>query len=326
MKFSVIVPVYNVADYLENCIDSIINQDYEDYELILIDDGSTDGKSNVLCDEIKRKYNKVTVIHQENKGLGEARNSGIRIAQGEFLVFVDSDDSINEGMLSTISNYIDRYNTDIINFGYNICSEGKDKVKCLDNIKSDVVFNIKNCPEFMESSPTAWTRVWRKKLFTENNIYYPSRVWYEDIRTTEKLFAVSESIVSINECFYNYYVRDNSITHNTNIERNIEIIYAFEDIISWFKEKGLFNEYYDEISRLAVEHILIAGSVRVLRVDYKSELLNKFYDFMKTNFSDFNYNPRLVTLSKNQKLIYNLICHKKYRAVRNIFLLKDALN
>ena len=100
MKISIIIPVYNVADYLRKCVESALNQQFDDYEVILVDDGSTDGLCPDLCDELQSANpDRIRVIHQENKGLGGARNTGIDASRGEYLLFVDSDDYISEKTL-----------------------------------------------------------------------------------------------------------------------------------------------------------------------------------------------------------------------------------
>ena len=160
----------------------------------------------------------------------------------------------------------------------------------------------------------------------DHQIQYPSRVWYEDIRTTEKLFVCADSIVSIPQCFYYYLVRENSITHNKNVARNREIIDAFDDLIAWFKKNGYYEQYYEELCRLAVEHIYVVGSVRVLRIDDKSPLLKEFANYMKKNFPDYKKNKRLDSMSRNQKMVLGLLNHKQYHLVRRMFEIKDRIS
>lgn len=327
MRFSIIIPVYNVAEYLSACIDSALDQQYDNYEIILVDDGSTDGICPGLCDLYLKKYSdKIQVIHQENKGLGGARNTGIKASKGDYLLFIDSDDRIANNTLEVLSGYIDQFNADIYDFGFYICNEGEDPQPQLDSMKKDTVLNAYDDPTIMEANPTAWTRAWKRSLFIDNNILYPSRVWYEDIRTTEKLFVLAQSIVSIPKCFYYYNIRENSITHNKNVVRNREILDAFDDLISWFKENDLYTHYYDELCRLAVEHILIVGSVRVIRIDDKNQLLNEFNQYMNDHFQNYKSNPRLISLTRNQKFVLRLLERKKYHVIRKLFELKDRIS
>lgn len=115
MIFSVVIPVYNVKDYLPKCIDSVLAQDFDDYELVLVDDGSTDGESGAICDRYAAAHpERIRVIHKPNGGLGDARNVGLEAAAGEYLVFIDSDDYIGAGMLRTLAGAIDRFHCDVI--------------------------------------------------------------------------------------------------------------------------------------------------------------------------------------------------------------------
>lgn len=326
MRFSIIIPVYNVAEYLGACIDSASNQNYDDYEIILVDDGSTDGLCPEICDQYQTQNpNKIRVIHQENKGLGGARNTGIDASSGDYLIFVDSDDRISDDALEVLSTYVDRFNADIYDFGFYICREGEDPAPQLDGIKKDIIINAYDDPTIMEANPTAWTRAWKRSLFIDNDILYPSRVWYEDIRTTEKLFVLAKSIVSIPKCLYYYNIRENSITHNKNVDRNREIIEAFDDLISWFQNNNYYSHYYDELCRLAVEHILIVGSVRVIRIDEKNQLLNEFDQYMNDHFKNYKSNPRLSSLTRNQKIVLYLLGRKKYHVIRKLFEIKDRI-
>lgn len=327
MRFSVIVPVYNVAGYLRACLDSILAQELSGAEVILVDDGSTDGVSGGLCDEYAAAHPElIRTIHQPNGGLGAARNTGIFAASGDYLVFVDSDDALEPGMLSALSAEIDETGADIYRFGYNIVREGKPPEPHFDELPEKTVFRAAETPELLEVIPSACFRVWKRSLFTDNGIMFPSKVWYEDIRTTMKLFVCADSIVSLHSCWYDYTVRDDSITHNSNAERNSEIMDAFDDLIAWYKSRGLYEKYRDELCRLAVEHVLVSASVRVLRIDPKSPLLGRLRDYMYENFPDFRKNPRLYTMGRGQLAAYRLLCAGKYGLVAAMFRLKDAVS
>ena len=136
MIFSVVIPVYNVKDYLPKCIDSVLAQDFEDYEVILIDDGSTDGESGAICDRYAAAHpERIRAIHKPNGGVGEARNVGIEAAQGEYLIFIDSDDYIAPNMFRVLADAVARFGSDIIGFGAALEANGV-VVKELDNALS----------------------------------------------------------------------------------------------------------------------------------------------------------------------------------------------
>ena len=321
MLLSVVVPVYNVKDYLEGCVASIIDENVSDYEIILVDDGSTDGVSGELCDKIAAQHPElVRVIHQENMGLGGARNTGIKAALGEYLYFIDSDDKLVSGSLSLFVNEIKKNYPDVISFNfYTDDGEGTTTPIVSNYYQSDEPFKLSQHPEFLLSLPNAWSRVWRKTLYTDNDIYYPHRAWYEDIRTTSKLFAVAESIVTIEDKLYLYLQRSGSIMHSAKLDRNVEIIDAFEDLIGWYKERGLFEEYKDILCQLTIEHVYLAASVRILRADTKHPLLKEFAEYVRKEFPDYKHNQYIDQLPRARKIAFHLLELKQYKLLAMLF-------
>ena len=327
MTFSVVIPVYNVKDYLEKCINSVLAQVLDETEIILVDDGSTDGESGLICVRYASRYSEIIhVIHQDNGGLGAARNTGIEHASGEYLLFLDSDDYLLPGLLKRMRELLSQSPCDIIDFGFVIDQDGKLKETHAGEIGVSEPFTLREHPEMLLVLPAAWRRLYSRDLFIRSGIRYPSRVWYEDIRTTLKLYAEAQSIVSIPEPYYAYVVREGSITRNKNVSRNAEILDAFEDLKAWFSSKELWETYYPEFTKLAVDHILLAGSVRVLRADPRSELLETFQQYMKNNFPDYLQNPYLPQLSAPHKFALKLLRAKRYSAVKSLFDIKDKLS
>lgn len=326
MLLSVVIPVYNVKEYLRACVESVIDEKADDYEIILVDDGSTDGESGSLCDILASEHpGLIRVIHQENKGLGGARNTGIANSKGEYLFFPDSDDTVVPGTVSLLCNKIRETNADII--AYNIMTDdgnGNREDVTSNYIESEKPFRLADRPEYLLSLPNAWGRVWRKTLFTDNGIEYPNKVWYEDIRTSTKLFAKADSIVTIPDRLYIYLQRQGSIMRSSNLERNREIIEAFDDIISWFKNEGLYELYKDELCRLAIDNVYIPASVRVLKEDTKHPLLKEFADYMDANFPEYRSNKYLCELPKLKMLVFKLLQGKHYKMIAFLFKIKKS--
>ena len=322
MRFSIIVPVYNVKDYLEQCVASVAAQTAGDYELILVDDGSTDG-SGALCDTLAARYGGM-VIHQENMGLGGARNTGISAATGEYLIFLDSDDYIAPDMLSGLSAQIEKTEADIYSFGF-MTSDGENAIApFVDPFPYGTPLTLEHRPDLLLAMPNACCRAFRRQLFLDSGIRFPSQVWYEDLRTTMKLFALAGSIVFLPNTWYYYVQRAGSITRNINIERNREIMDAFEDLLSWYREKGLFAQYAPELERLCIDHLYLAASVRVLRHDPKHPLLADLRAYLKENFPDYRHNAYLSRLPGRKKLAYRLLEGRHYRVLNLLFALKGS--
>lgn len=324
MRFSVVIPVYNVADYLRGCVESVLANDCRDCEIILVDDGCTDGICPALCDQYAEAYPAlVRVIHQENQGLGGARNTGLEAAKGDYLFFVDSDDTISPDALAKLSAAIDRSHADIVAF--NIHSDdgaGTLTPMKVNAFSAETPFSLREHPQFLLSLPSAACRVWRRELFLSSGVRYPSRVWYEDIRTSTKLFAAADSICTVDDCLYNYLRRPGSIMNSGKADRSGEIMEAFDDILDWFAKQELLETYRRELERLAVDHILLAATVRVARSDPRHPLLPALLRYMDEHFPDYLSNEYLTRLPALHKLLVRLIRMKQYRVIRLLFRLK----
>lgn len=326
MRFSIVIPVYNVAEYLPGCIDSVLANHCADCEIILVDDGSTDGICPGICDDYASRYPElIRVIHQENRGLGGARNAGLEAAQGEYLLFVDSDDTIEAQTLERLSKKIEDTGADIVAFNlYSDNGEGQKSPVKANGLLCEQPFSLAERPEFLLSLPSAWSRVWKKELFLASGVRYPSRVWYEDIRTSSKLFACAGSICTIDDCLYNYLQRPGSIMNSGKVERCAEILEAFDDILDWFKSRNLWETYRNELTRLAVDHVLLAATVRVARVDPKSGLLPRFGAYMDEHFPGYQSNGYLAQLPALHKLLLRLIRMRQYGLIRLLFRIKGG--
>lgn len=324
-KFSLIVPVYKVEEYLPKCIESVLSQKNQDFELLLIDDGSPDNCGKI-CDEYAAKYpGKISVIHQPNGGAGAARNHGIRLSRGEYILFLDSDDSISEDLLSDLADVIEKQAVDLILYGARVNKDGKEVGQLHEDVPTEQVISVKEHPKLYFGVMAPWNRAYKKTLFTENGIDFATKVWYEDIRVVTKILAVSETAYRLSKPYYRYIQREGSAMNNKNSGRNVEILYAYDDILSWYDARGLLETHRQELSFQAVQHILLAATVRVLLIDKKHELIGRFRSYMEEHFPDYRENPYLPLLDSNKRLIYKLLLKKRYGSIRWIFRIKGLL-
>lgn len=324
-KFSIIVPVYKVEDYLPKCIDSILTQRCQDFELLLVDDGSPDG-SGRLCDKYAaRAPERVRVFHQENGGAGAARNYGIAHAQGDYLLFVDGDDYLSDDLLSDLSDAMAHTDADLYLFGAFVEREGKQIGQLHEAIDCDRPYSAQEAPRLFFGVMAPWNRAYRRTLFSDNDILFDSKVWYEDIRVVTKINAVAQSALRLPKAYYHYLQREGSTMNNKTVARNVEILYAFDNILAWYEAHGYAERYRDELCFLAIQHILIAATVRVLMIDRRHPLIGQFRAYMDTHFPDFSRSPYLSELDSNKALIYRLLLKKRYRTIRLIFRFKTLL-
>ncbi len=322
MQASVIVPVYNVESYLEKCVASVLAQSCKDFELLLIDDGSTDG-SGALCDRLAEKDGRIRVIHQENRGLGGARNTGIRAAKGDWLLFVDSDDWIEPWTLAVALESAEEHSADLVVFGFRSVDEkGNTLATFVEDLPRDRGFSLIERRDMLLIAPSAVNKLYRRTLFTETGIQYPPRVWYEDIRTTPKLMLAAERIAFSDFVGYNYLHREGSIMNSARLERNREILDAFDDLLGYFAEKGLLEDYRDELCFLTVANIYMYASVRVVRNDPKHPLVPQFAAYVQKRFPDWTKNRYLPTLPWKQRIAIALLKKKMYRLLYLLFKYK----
>lgn len=227
---SVIIPVYNVERYLNQCIDSVVSQTYHNLEIILVDDGSSDN-SGEICDKYAAKDNRIVVIHKTNGGLSDARNAGIKIAKGKYIGFVDSDDWIDSEMYDQLMTSISNSNSDIA-----ICGLYREYL-------NKTAYNeILDCGSFSSQVALgklidntdihdhACTKLFKTELW--NNIEFPVGKYYEDILTTYKLFAKAKKVSAIKNCLYHYRQRQGSIVRNGFNDTRFAYINAVESLLN----------------------------------------------------------------------------------------------
>ena len=216
MTISVIIPVYNVKPYLRQCLDSVIHQTYEDLEIIIVDDGSTDG-SEVICDEYKGKDSRIRVIHQDNRDLSAARNAGLDIATGDFIMFVDSDDWVEPEFCELPYRAAVENDADIVIFQYWRHKDDRtEKWGALDceGLKDNQQAMWILCSGL---NTAAWNKLYRKNCFT--NARFPVGKYYEDSVLTTSLVHDAQRIYFMNIPLYHYRHRKGSIT--TSKDRKI---------------------------------------------------------------------------------------------------------
>ena len=219
MKLSIIVPIYNVAPYLRKCVDSLLAQDITDYEIILVDDGSPD-ECPQICDEYTGKYDYIRVIHQSNAGLSVARNAGIRVAQGDFIMFVDSDDYLQPNVLGALMAQVECDNLDVLRFRYqNVRESGeafapyKDMTNYNDYspIPTDglTFLNERMGTQCYVVQFLVKADIVRQELFTPG-------IYFEDTDWTPRMLLRAKRVASADLIVYNYLWREGSITLSQN--------------------------------------------------------------------------------------------------------------
>jgi glycosyltransferase involved in cell wall biosynthesis len=264
-KISIIIPVYNVKEYLNICIDSILKQSFNDYEIILVNDGSTDS-SGEICDMYSEKYTHIKVFHKENGGLSDARNAGIREAKGEYILFIDSDDYITENSLSKINDVI-REDTDVQvifleadkvfpdNTKKNL-GDGYQKNEIFKQTHEHVLNHLITLPKFPGS---ACTKLVNRSLIIDNKLFFEKGQLSEDIDWTMRLLLTA---TKYNYCESEYYCYRQNRTGSITDTANFKNLYSLLEIIKkWsvdLREVESPNKFQTYInSFMAYEYLII---------------------------------------------------------------------
>lgn len=295
INISIILPIYNVEKYLDKCILSIINQtNFEDIELLLIDDGSTD-KSSEICEKYSKQFENIYTFHKKNGGLSDARNYGIYKAKGKYLLFIDSDDSINKDMLKKINDkieekpdiilwnakYVNEDDRDINNISFKFEHSGLDEKIVYTGKQA-----IKDCLKVSKEFPTAvWLGVYKKSLIIDNNLFFENGLIHEDEMWTLKIVLEAQKVEYINESLYNYRIRQNSIMRDNqeknrqHIESYIYIYNSLYEYYNWkIKDKELLILILDNLTKRYLHAIskwkLYKHSDLLKRISKKNLLVN----------------------------------------------------
>ena len=295
---SIIIPVYNVEQYLNRCIDSLIAQTYHNIEIILVDDGSTDSSSKIV-DEYLSKDNRIRVIHKKNGGLSDARNKGIEISKGKYLTFVDSDDYVTKTYVETLYSTIIEYSADISICSYQVKYETGQTLKKGKNKKGVYTTEeaLKRMLYHKDFDVSAWAKLYRKELF--NGIFFPKGRLFEDAATTYKLIMKSKKIsFNLKEEYY-YIIRDKSITTNGFSLKKMDLIISTQEMYNDISSS------YPKLKRAAKRRLVYAYLSTLSQLVQSNDKNSKYavqekqiYDFIKKNGKEILFDKNALIRDK----------------------------
>lgn len=238
MLFSVVIPVYNIEDWLDKCVESILNQTCTDYEILLIDDGSKDS-SGKMCDRYQEKYHNIRAIHKENGGLSDARNYGITFAKGEYLLFIDGDDYIAEWTLEKLSNIINNEFPDVIlSEGMYYVQDGKAVLKktfCSENVRAISGKDAILYTSAISSDWSACDKCYRTAFWREHGYKFCKGRLAEDMQLIDKVVLQAEKVCMIPAFYYYQRTREDSIMNNVNVRFMQDILKNLSEWEEYFR-------------------------------------------------------------------------------------------
>lgn len=305
MKFSIIVPVYNVEKYLEKCLKSIQNQTYDNFEVIIVNDGSTDLSKEII--NVFEEDHRFKGFYKENGGLSDARNYGIKYTTGDFLLFIDSDDYIDKNLLKKLNYIIEKYNPDLIKFNFIDVIEGKE-YKHYEKITFSKEIKLRELINFDYFEP-ACSYCYNLDFYKKNNFKFEVGRYHEDYGLIPLILLKSKDIYYLNYFGYFYVKRDDSIVNNSNkIEKRAEdtLYFSLKNIKIIEKEKNIDKDTKDLLLNFYAN-----GAINKLKILNNKE---KYLKKLKSN-KIYKY---LLSKSYKQK-IKKIICKISYKLYIKLF-------
>lgn len=320
---SIIVPIYNVAKYLEDCLDSILMQTYLDYEVIMVNDGSTD-ESGEIAKKYSDKDKRFFLIEQDNRGLSGARNTALKYAKGEYICMLDSDDKFTPTFLAECMKYMDK-DVDIVETGRHYItgdSFGDNNTYLEKYSDTNIIEVITSKKELFEKLGnghiynSVFPRVMKRELITDD--FYPEGLLFEDLATTPILLDKIGKFVKINKGLFLYRVRENSITTNKFSEKSLDIFTVCDTVEEYFvknNKKEIINDiYYLLFRNISFQYKLYMTKNHTYRWEYE-KYLYKYAEYLDDYSNDF---LKMCRLSKRNLYYLFKLNNIKKRILRKI--------
>lgn len=314
---SVVIPVYNAEKYLRQCVDSVLKQTYKNYEIILVNDGSSDS-SGEICDNYASQYDFIKTIHKTNGGASTARNKGVKVAEGKYIFFLDSDDWITEDALEKLAVAADKENADLVfceakaiddesnvalkgNYEYKHHYEAGNAYQIMDDMMKNKEFHV-----------AIWMLLIDKNIFEKNNLLFKEGIIYEDMIISYQFYCLAHRAAFVKEKLYVRRYRPNSVMTSKKTEKN------FISAAEVYREVSKFMDSLPE-DRKSTRHIIrcafnVLNIYRQMSTDVKKKYKTEFNDIKKDILSKNAYNDKSLKYDCYSHLIWAI-----YKAFKKIF-------
>ncbi|MEY8376387.1 glycosyltransferase family 2 protein [Lachnospiraceae bacterium 56-18] len=315
-KVSIIVPIYNVDNYLNRCINSLINQEHKNIEILLVDDCSTD-KSATIAKKYAEDYPQICyfVQREKNGGLSAARNSGIEVSTGEWIAFVDSDDWVTKDYISAMYEVAKNDNADIVmssRYQYYPDTEKSIEVCPFSKLttKSDYKLKVALC------FPSATARLFRRSFFADKKIRFPEDIWRcEDISTVVPIFTMTNKISMLQKPTYYYFQRNTSLSNQNHKEVDISF---YPKTIERMMELSC-DGFEKELEFRAISELMYGMVMIMIRSEREKEEIRRHIEWFSHKFPNWKFNPYLHFLPKGKRL-FIYCAEKKYFILLKILI------
>lgn len=329
---SIIIPVYNVSQYLNGCVQSVVNQYYKDFECVLIDDGSSDG-SEIICDQWEQKDSRIKVIHQSNQGVSKARNRGIAEAQGEYITFIDSDDWIDPNYLNELFQPIEKYDVDLVVCGLQQhYTDGTSKnysyktgIINIEQQETNAFTDINK--KFLFFGP--YIKLYKRTIIQKHNIRFPPEYAYgEDLLFNYNYLEYVKAVYIVGQCLYHYRIIGNGTLSSIKRINQFEIDYAQWKILKdFFYRKNLWNHYsisylYHRLWWCMYDAILsFPERLKGKSINYKLQYIKQI-----VNITEVKQLPQYIKDIHASQWIKICICQRMHRLLWGIIALKHEIS
>lgn len=324
MKFSIIVPIYNVEKYIEECVDSVLKQTYTDFELILVDDGSPDN-SSAICDAYALKDDRIVVLHKENGGLSDARNAGIKASKGDYVIFIDGDDFWHTtSALEKIADFLEKNKTHIVQFGHEMYIHSEDRIiKGADrnyssNNGKPFDLLLHNLVSVGGLAISACSMVIDRSFLVDNNLYFVKGLKTEDLEWAIRMFLLEPDFCLIDEYFYAYR-KDHGNTISSSVDYNhlCDYCWIIENSVALVENSR--ESIKNSLMSYLMYHVLIASAFcykAKLNKKQKKEILSRLKGISKKRICKYTLDKKV----KLANLIYRFAGFKVMSMVLGFYL------
>lgn len=294
-KVSVIVPVYNVEKYIEKCLESLVNQTLQDIEIIIVNDGSTDGSEEIIRKYLNKYSEKIKYVTKTNGGLSDARNYGMKYATGDYIAFLDSDDYVDVTIYEKMYKKAVYENCDFVECDF-IWKYDNKEVK-------DCGYMYKDKHEMLANARVvAWNKLIKKELIDKLNLEFPKGLRYEDVEFFYKLIPYINKFGFVKEYLIYYVQRATSIA-NTQNERTKEIFEVLDNVIKYYKENEFYDEYKEELEYSYTRLLLCSSFLRMVKIKdskIRKKQLELTWKNLNKNFPEWKKNKVLNSVKSGK--------------------------
>ncbi len=294
MRFSIIIPVYNVEKYIGKCLDTVMHQTFSDYEVIVVNDETPDNSMTIVQQYVDRFPEKIRVFHQKNTRQGGARNNGVQHARGEYILFVDSDDYVALNMLEIVDAHLRREPCDVLVFRNAMVTESGKRLPM--NHHGDIapgLYHPKETPGAMLLATGPVNKAFRRAFYLGTEFRFPEKLLYEDA-VTRVLYAAADSLLICEDVLYYYVQSQNSAMRQAFSEKMLDILTVTDLVLDMFQQRDLYQTFREPLECSLIYGIqAILDPINLAQPDHP--LQEPMADYMASRFPNYHSNPCIST-------------------------------